>query len=393
MSRRITDYADASAGWNLINSFGNTTCAVATFLLLYFLIYKKVLSIKASNLFDLMPQYFSDFLQILLNRNNVSLERSLDRSRKPNAFPYLPLQSDVDPASLIIHLFDFTITITSNTDFCKLAGEISRTLSWSSGLVTTFSNMSASMYTVLSSTLISTLHCPFVVDKGFDELLNLIISNLPSPGELAKYIPEPHDAVVDKFNNISNNTLKDIDYSKSLLFNTDAKYSIDFRSIVTDLVVYVVDNDPLVRSPIIIPYDGSYVLPEVPIYPSENVDIDTIEGYRVWLKFYNDLLHLVNEINIILRRMMSEIERDITTVTYGELAPRYRRMASLIVLFSNAWYEAVDASSELFPAFRNIVARNPENASLINNGQLEELPETLEDLIIDTFPDYLSALR
>ncbi len=93
MPRRISDYPDAFAGWNLISSFGSIISVVATWLFLY-IVYIQLVEGKATSRYPwLTPQFYSDSLQTLLNRNSNSLEWALNSPPKPHAFVSLPLQS------------------------------------------------------------------------------------------------------------------------------------------------------------------------------------------------------------------------------------------------------------------------------------------------------------
>jgi cytochrome c oxidase subunit 1 len=95
MPRRISDYPDAFAGWNLISSFGSIISVVATWLFLYILYVQLVKGEETSRYPWLTPQFFSDLFQTLFNRNYNSLEWSLNSPPKPHAFVSLPLQSSV----------------------------------------------------------------------------------------------------------------------------------------------------------------------------------------------------------------------------------------------------------------------------------------------------------
>lgn len=93
MPRRISDYPDAFAGWNIISSFGSIISVVATWVFLY-IIYKQLVEGTASQRYPwITPQFFSDLFQTLFNRNYSSLEWSLNSPPKPHAFVSLPLQS------------------------------------------------------------------------------------------------------------------------------------------------------------------------------------------------------------------------------------------------------------------------------------------------------------
>ena len=95
MPRRISDYPDAFAGWNLISSFGSIISVVATWLFLY-IVYVQLVEGKAASRYPwLTPQFYSDSLQTLLNRSYNSLEWALSSPPKPHAFVSLPLQSSI----------------------------------------------------------------------------------------------------------------------------------------------------------------------------------------------------------------------------------------------------------------------------------------------------------
>ena len=93
MPRRISDYPDAFAGWNLISSLGSIISVIATWLFLYVLYIQLVIGRATSRYLWLIPQFNSDSLQTLLNRAYVSLEWCLNSPPKPHAFTSLPVQS------------------------------------------------------------------------------------------------------------------------------------------------------------------------------------------------------------------------------------------------------------------------------------------------------------
>ena len=93
MPRRISDYPDAFAGWNLISSFGSVISVVATWQFLY-IVYVQLVEGRATSRYPwLTPQFYSDSLQTILNRAYDSLEWCLNSPPKPHAFVSLPLQS------------------------------------------------------------------------------------------------------------------------------------------------------------------------------------------------------------------------------------------------------------------------------------------------------------
>jgi cytochrome c oxidase subunit 1 len=95
MPRRISDYPDAFAGWNLISSFGSIVSVVAAWLFLYIVYTQLVQGSSAGRFPWINSQYFSDTLQTLLNRSYPSLEWALSSPPKPHAFVSLPLQSNL----------------------------------------------------------------------------------------------------------------------------------------------------------------------------------------------------------------------------------------------------------------------------------------------------------
>jgi len=93
MPRRISDYPDAFAGWNLISSFGSIISVVATVLFLH-IVYTQLVEGEATSRFPwLVPEFYSDLFQTLFSRNYNSLEWTLNSPPKPHAFVSLPMQS------------------------------------------------------------------------------------------------------------------------------------------------------------------------------------------------------------------------------------------------------------------------------------------------------------
>lgn len=91
--RRISDYADAFAGWNIVSSLGSIISVVATWLFLHILYTQLVEGRATSRYLWLTPQFYYDILQALLTRSFNSLEWGLDSPPKPHAFVSLPIQS------------------------------------------------------------------------------------------------------------------------------------------------------------------------------------------------------------------------------------------------------------------------------------------------------------
>ena len=93
MPRRISDYPDAFAGWNLISSVGSIVSVIAAWLFLY-IVYSQLVEGKIADRNPWMtPGFYTDILQSNLNRCYSSLEWGLSSPPKPHAFVSLPKQS------------------------------------------------------------------------------------------------------------------------------------------------------------------------------------------------------------------------------------------------------------------------------------------------------------
>ena len=109
MPRRISDYADAFAGWNLVSSFGSIISVIATWLFLYIL-YVQLVEGKATSRYPwLTPQFYYDILQTYLARAFNSLEWGLNSPPKPHAFVSLPVQSG----------FPLNTNASNNAEICQ----------------------------------------------------------------------------------------------------------------------------------------------------------------------------------------------------------------------------------------------------------------------------------
>jgi cytochrome c oxidase subunit 1 len=93
MPRRISDYPDAFAGWNLISSYGSIVSVIAIWLFLY-IVYNQLVEGKAASRYPwTTPEFVTDTYQVLIRRAYSSLEWALTSPPKPHAFTTLPLQS------------------------------------------------------------------------------------------------------------------------------------------------------------------------------------------------------------------------------------------------------------------------------------------------------------
>jgi len=93
MPRRISDYPDAFAGWNLVSSLGSIVSVVSIVVFLQLTYSQLVYGKPVSRNPWLVPQFYTDFVQNQLNRAYPSLEWCLNSPPKPHAFTSLPLQS------------------------------------------------------------------------------------------------------------------------------------------------------------------------------------------------------------------------------------------------------------------------------------------------------------
>ena len=93
MPRRISDYPDAFAGWNMVSSLGSIVSVMATWLFLYIL-YIELVEGKAIHKYILsVAQFYYDILASGMERSYDSLEWGLSSPPKPHAFESLPTQS------------------------------------------------------------------------------------------------------------------------------------------------------------------------------------------------------------------------------------------------------------------------------------------------------------
>ena len=97
MPRRISDYPDGFAGWNMVSSVGSLISVAATWLFLYILYVQLVYGQAALRYSWLSSGYYTDILQSYLARNYESLEWGINSPPKPHSFASLPLQSVMGP--------------------------------------------------------------------------------------------------------------------------------------------------------------------------------------------------------------------------------------------------------------------------------------------------------
>nr|YP_009546686.1 cytochrome c oxidase subunit I [Heterodermia speciosa]AYP35426.1 cytochrome c oxidase subunit I [Heterodermia speciosa] len=93
MPRRISDYPDSFAGWNLVSSLGSLISVIATYIFLDVLYVQLTKGKESSRYTWLTPQFYTDILRGLLERAYESIEWGLNSPPKPHSFVSLPLQS------------------------------------------------------------------------------------------------------------------------------------------------------------------------------------------------------------------------------------------------------------------------------------------------------------
>jgi cytochrome c oxidase subunit 1 len=94
MPRRISDYPDAFAGWNLVSSYGSIISVVATFLFVYILNKQLVSKEYIGRDHWQVIKFYTDSLRSLIKRNHTSIEWCLNSPPRAHAFVSLPLQSN-----------------------------------------------------------------------------------------------------------------------------------------------------------------------------------------------------------------------------------------------------------------------------------------------------------
>ena len=93
MPRRISDYPDSFAGWNLVSSLGSLISVVATFIFLDVLYRQLTKGIESSRYLWLTFKFYTDMLRGLLERAYESIEWALASPPSPHSFTSLPTQS------------------------------------------------------------------------------------------------------------------------------------------------------------------------------------------------------------------------------------------------------------------------------------------------------------
>ena len=101
MPRRICDYPDAFAGWNMISSIGSIISVMATWLFLHVLYTQLVEGKGVYKYIWYTTQFYYDTSRTHFVRSYGSLEWTISSPPKPHAFSSLPSQSCFGRSSLL----------------------------------------------------------------------------------------------------------------------------------------------------------------------------------------------------------------------------------------------------------------------------------------------------
>lgn len=186
MPRRISDYPDAFAGWNLISSLGSIVSVIAAWLFLY-LVYIQLLEGKIA---DRSPwksiDYYTDLLQNHQNRVSESLEWGISSPPKPHAFVSLPKQAQFLSCFLArftwANITSILITAAIIT-FLKLA----LVITWDSGYIGHFVNLYLPDFEPSLKYMVQKLEC-FRLTSLFSFMYNFTVLSLYSRGVFVDYI-------------------------------------------------------------------------------------------------------------------------------------------------------------------------------------------------------------
>lgn len=94
MPRRISDYPDAFAGWNMVSSLGSIISVIATYVFLHIVYVQLRGDLYVTRNPWTVPGFYNDILRVINTRVSTSLEWVLTNPPKPHAFLSLPLQSN-----------------------------------------------------------------------------------------------------------------------------------------------------------------------------------------------------------------------------------------------------------------------------------------------------------
>ena len=95
MPRRISDYPDSYAGWNLVSSIGSFISLSSTFIFIIILYLQLVYGTAVSRNPWEGIKFYTDTLRHLISRASNSLEWNLNSPPMPHPFVNLPLQSSI----------------------------------------------------------------------------------------------------------------------------------------------------------------------------------------------------------------------------------------------------------------------------------------------------------
>lgn len=105
MPRRISDYPDAYAGWNIISSFGSLVSVIATVIFLQALYLQLIKGEAVSRYLWLNPGIYTDILRHAINNNAPGIEWAIASPPKPHAFTSLPVSSTFFSTNRFSHIW------------------------------------------------------------------------------------------------------------------------------------------------------------------------------------------------------------------------------------------------------------------------------------------------
>jgi len=186
MPRRISDYADAFAGWNMISSFGSIISVVATSFFLHILYIQLTNGKPVSGYVWHMPSYYTDALQAISIRSFDSLEWALSSPPKPHAFVSLPVQSGLPPRRLD-RLWAFIKQIWGN--ICTKKFIFSFIIIFFTGFISRYIILNYYDINVFTDIYNYTSIIYFSLMSIFTCLTRVVVSELCIPGELMTINP------------------------------------------------------------------------------------------------------------------------------------------------------------------------------------------------------------
>jgi hypothetical protein len=235
MPRRISDYPDAFAGWNLISSFGSIVSVVATGLFLHIVYTQLVFGNSTSKYPWTVAEFAVDNYQTLAKRVFNSLEWAMDSPPKPHPFVTLPIQNSFYSCKFTVDSFIATFIINKEAVDSICQGSI--ILIGVNAIIIGLSSISFDSTTNLDITpLINT--SKMLGNSEFSGLYNTLEKN----GEYLRQITTHHNDIAFFLSNSSSvrSSILDLFYTYVTFFCNLPSY-VDSTS-VQNFFSYINDN-------------------------------------------------------------------------------------------------------------------------------------------------------